>query len=222
MFKLLFILTVLFLFGSCGQNSDNDNEQIITDAGKVDSFDSGDTTAKIKELISYNRAHYTLLDTLPVYLKKFIRKGYAPLDTLSADLNADGIMDFFLATYKIGEDSLKPSPKRSLKILLGQQDGTYKLDCESWEALAPLDMGGFSDPYPGIIAKKGRFVIQFSGGSNWKGTSATTFEYSPADKDWLQTQEITESYFMDKRHYESDTTTPKQFGRIAFKRNYCE
>jgi hypothetical protein len=222
MFKFLFILTATILFGSCGQNSGSHNEQVIAKVDTVDSFNLGDTTANVKELISYNRTHYTMLDKLPDYLMKFIKKGYAPLDTISADLNADGIKDFFLATYKIGEDSLNPSPKRSLKILLGQQDGTYKLDCESWEALAPLDMGGFSDPYPGIIAERGRFVIQFSGGSNWKGTSATTFEYSSVDKDWMQTQEITESYFMDKRHYESDTTTPKQFGRVTFKRNYCK
>ena len=198
---------------------------IDKDAAKnesIDSFALGDTTANVDELIIYTRTYAPLLDSLPGYLKKFIKKGYAPLDTGSADLNADGITDFFLATYKMGEDTLDPSPKRNLKILLGQQDGTYKLECESWEALAPLEMGGFRDPYPGIVAEKGKFIIQFSGGRNWKETISTTFEYSAVDKDWLQKQEITEFYFMDKRHYESDTTTPKQFGRITFKRNYCK
>lgn len=222
MFKLQFILTITLIFGSCGLNSGNIDEQVIAKLDTVDTFDSDDTTANVKELISYNRRHYSLLNKLPDYLTKFIKKGYTALDTVSADLNSDGIKDFLLATYKTGEDTINPSPKRNLKILLGQQDGTYKIECESWEALATLDMGGFSDPYPGIIAEKGKFVLQFSGGSNWKGTRATIFEYSAVDKDWLQKQEITESYFMDKRHYESDTTTPKQFGRITFKRNYCK
>jgi hypothetical protein len=222
MLKLFFISTISFFVVACRQNSTTQNEKIIANTEKVDSFNLGDTTAIVNELIFYNRTHYTLLEKLPEYLKKFIKKGYAPLDTISADLNGDDIRDFLLATYKIGEDSLNPSPKRNLKILLGQQDGTYRLECESWEALASLDAGGFSDPYPGIVAKKGKFVIQFSGGSNWKRTSAITFEYSPVDMDWLQTQVITESYFMVKRHYESDTTTPKQFGRVTFKSNYCK
>lgn len=222
MLKLFYISTISFLAVTCGPKPANNNQQIISNNIEIDSFNLGDTTANSKELISFTRTLYPLLEKLPTYLQKFIRKGYAPLDTTSADLNIDGIRDILLASYKIGEDSLTPSPKRNLKILLGQQSGTYKLECESWEALAPLDMGGFSDPYPGIIAKKGKFVIQFSGGSNWKETSATTFEYSVADKDWLQKQVITETYFMDKRHYESDTTTPKQFGKITFKTKYCK
>jgi hypothetical protein len=81
-------------------------------------------------------------------------------------------------------------------------------------------MGGFSDPYSGILASKGIFIIQFSGGSNWKETRATTFEYNKELKDWVQIKEIEESYFMDKRYYESDTTTRKQYGSITFKKNY--
>jgi len=55
-------LTVPFLFGSCGQKSGSQNEQVIANADKVDSFDSGDTTAKVKELISYYRTPYSMLD----------------------------------------------------------------------------------------------------------------------------------------------------------------
>jgi hypothetical protein len=221
MLKLIFILIVPIFLGSCGQKSVSKNDQLVGNVDRVDNFDLSDTTAKVVELISQNRTPFSMLDKLPDFLTKYIEKGYAPLDTSSGDLNEDGVRDFFLATYKIGEDTINPSPKRNLKILLGQQNGSYKLECESWHAIAPLDMGGFHDPYPGIISGKGKFVIQFYGGSNWKGANATTFEYSPVDKDWLQILVINESYFMDKRHYQSDTTTPKQFGRVTFKRNYC-
>lgn len=221
MLKPLLILTLTFILASCGQNPKTLDKENITKADSINAFDLGDTTANVKELISYTKAKNSL-ENLPEYFTKYIPIGYAALDTVSADLNVDGISDFLLATFKIGEDTANPSPKRNLKILLGQPNQTFKLDCESWTALAPLDMGGFSDPYPGIVVDKGKFVIQFSGGSNWKETSATTFEYSPADKDWVQTREITESYFMDKRHYQSDTLTAKQFGRLTFKKNYCK
>jgi hypothetical protein len=207
---------------SCHENIKVPDKKNIPKTQSMNSFDLGDTTANVKELIFYNRVQYSLLENLPQYLKKFIPKGYGALDIVSADLNIDGINDFLLASFKIDEAKINPSPKRNLKILLGQPDHTFKLDCESWTVLVPLDMGGFSDPYPGIIVDKGTFVIQFSGGSNWKETAATTFKYSRADKDWIQTKEITESYFMDKRQYESDTLTAKEFGRRSFKKNYCK
>ncbi len=218
----LFIFLIVFFIYSCKQSPKPESNNISHKADSSNSFDLGDTTADVDELISYNRTQYTLLENLPTYLTIHLPKGYATLDTVSADLNSDGIKDFMLASYKPGEDTINPSPKRNLKILLGRTDNSYKVECESWEALPPLDMGGFSDPYPGIIADKGKFVIQFSGGSNWKETMATTFQYSQTAKDWIQTKEITESYFMDKRHYESDTLTAKQFGFLTFKKNYCK
>ena len=215
-------MLLVFIQISCRQNSNKQAPKIITPVDSLNSFDLADTTALVDELIVYKRTSASLLGNLPQYLTKFISKGYAALDTVSADLNTDGITDFLLALYKIGEDTINPSPKRNLKLLLGQPDQTYKLECQSWTVLAPLDMGGFSDPFPGIIASKGKFVIQFSGGSNWKDTEATTFEYSDNAEDWIQTKRITESYFMNKRQYESDTLTKKQFGHRTFKRNYCK
>jgi hypothetical protein len=114
----------------------------------------------IPELIVYNKTPDRLLQPLPDYLTRHIPEGYTVLDTCSADLNADGIQEFFLATHK------------------------------------PVE-------------------------SNRKQSFATAFEYSAADNDWIQTQEIQESYFMDKQEYKADTTTPKQFGRITFKKDCC-
>lgn len=176
----------------------------------------------IPELIVYNKTPDTLLQHLPDYLTKHIPKGYAVLDTCSADLNTDGIQDFFLVTHKLTESLKNRTQDRSLKILLGKGDGTYQAKCESRTVLPSLEVGGFTDPYPGVIAGKSRFVIQFLAGSNRKQSFATTFEYSAADKDWIQIQEIQESYFMDKQEYKADTTTPKQFGRITFKKDCCK
>jgi hypothetical protein len=143
------------------------------------------------------------------------------MDTITADLNLDDINDYILVSCKTGEDSLHPSPKRNLKILLGQINNQYRLAGESWNILSPIDEGGMMDPYPGIIAEKGKFIIQFFGGSNWKGTWSMLFEYSPSYKDWLLTRKITESYFQDKRHYQSDTSLGKDHGKILFIKKYC-
>lgn len=144
------------------------------------------------------------------------------MDTISADLNMDEINDYILVSCKMGEDSIHPSPKRNLKILLGQTNNQYSLAGESWSIIPPVDEGGMMDPYPGIVADKGKFTIQFFGGSNWKETWSMLFEYSPTDKDWLLTRKITESYFMDKRHYEADTSLVKDHGKILFKKKYCK
>lgn len=173
-----------------------------------------------KELIVYSKAPAALLEKLPDYLTRFIPKGYAVLDTCSADLNRDNVRDFLLATYKIDEMSLHPSPGRKLMMILGRGDGSYELGHESSNILASMDMGGFSDPYPGMLAYTGRFVVQFAGGSNQKQTEAITFDYSDADNDWVQTRIITENYFMGRELYTSDTTTSKQFGKVTFKKDY--
>lgn len=219
---ILFSASVFFL--SCGQRR-LENQKEEPRAQKTDSIVYSrldDTTrTRVKELITYNSASEGELKTLPHFLLTHIPAGYEPLDTASADLNLDGLRDYFLAIRKIGEDTLYPSPARNLKMLLCRSGNSYDLACNTWTILAKRDEGGFSDPYPGIVAKDGEFVVQFSGGSNWKGTNTKRFTYSAREKDWQLVEEISESYFMDKMHYESDTLTVMQLGKVFYKKNYC-
>jgi hypothetical protein len=73
-----------------------------------------------------------------------------------------------------------------------------------------------------MVANKGKFIVQFFGGSNWKGTESLLFEYSPTDNDWLLKRQITESYYQDKRHYHSDTLAGNALGKILFIKDYCQ
>lgn len=180
-----------------------------------------DTPANVPELIVFHKRP-TFNNPLPPSLATFIPRGYEPMDTVAADLNMDEINDYILVSCKLGEDSIHPSPKRNLKVLLGQTNNQYRLAGESWSILPPVDEGGMTDPYPGIVADKGKFIIQFFGGSNWKETWSMLFEYSPTDKDWLLTRKITESYFQDKLHYQSDTSLAKDLGKILFIKKYCK
>lgn len=76
----------------------------------------------------------------------------------------------------------------------------------------------FPIPFLAIIACNQN---QFFGGSNWKGTESMLFEYSPTDKDWLLTRKISESYYQDKRHYQSDTSLAKDHGKVLLIKEYC-
>ena len=222
--KLGYILLLTTFLLSCEHREKSNPKVEFTDQkGNSIVYSRLDDTmrAKVKELIIYNRAPESELKSLPQFLLKYIPAGYKPLDTTSADLNSDGFTDYFLASCKIGEDTLHPSPRRNLKILLQRPNKTYELACNSWTILVKLDEGGFSDPYPGILASDGEFVIQFSGGSNWKGTNTKRFIYSAQDEDWQLVEEISETYFMDKMYYESDTLTHNKLGRMFFKKNYC-
>jgi hypothetical protein len=58
------------------------------------SLDLADTTANVKELIVYKRTSSSKLNNLPKALKQFIPNNYKVLDTISADLNLDGVTDF--------------------------------------------------------------------------------------------------------------------------------
>lgn len=223
MLKLHFVTLTILLLTSCRQKSSTNNDTSIAPSKDSTAIQNpADTARNVKELIVYNRVRALKLDDLPKPVLKFIPKNYAVLDTAFADLNADGIDDLLLPLYKIGEDALNPAPRRCLRILLGQSDDTFKLDCESWTILATLDEGGMTDPYPGIIAENGQFTVQFAGGSNWKKNNIKAFVYSLRDEDWQLVKDITETYFMDKRQYESDTLTAKQIGKVFFKRKYCK
>lgn len=218
MLKSYYFLIPLLALTACHQNTQT--TKAVTQQDSLNISLNG-TPANVPELIIYHRRP-DFNNPLPTSLASFIQRGYEPMDTITADLNMDDINDFILVSRKMGEDSLYPSPKRNLKILLGQSGNQYHLAGESYSIIPPVDEGGMTDPYPGIVADKGKFIIQFSGGSNWKETWSMLFEYSPTDKDWLLTRKITESYFMDKRHYESDTSLVKDHGKILFIKKYCK
>lgn len=219
MLKSYYFLIPFLAITACNQTSQTN--KTLSQQDSLDLIVEG-TPANVHELI-ISRERPVFNNPLPASLATFIPSGYEPMDTISTDLNMDSINDFILVSCKIREDSIHPSPKRNLKILLGQTSNQYRLAGESWSIIPPVDEGGMMDPYPGIVVDKGKFIIQFFGGSNWKGTSSMLFEYSPADKDWLLTRPITESYYLlDKRHYQSDTLLEKDLGKILFIKEYCQ
>ena len=217
MIKSYYFLIPLLAITACHQTTQTSKATSQQDSLNI-ALDG--TPANVPELI-VSRRQPNFNNPLPSSLATFIPRGYEPMDTITTDLNMDDINDYILVSCKIREDSIHPSPKRNLKILLGQSGNQYRLAGESWSILPPVDEGGFMDPYPGIVANNGKFIVQFFGGSNWKGTESMLFEYSPTDKDWLLTRKITESYFQDKRHYQSDTSLTKDHGKILFIKEYC-
>jgi hypothetical protein len=218
MIKSYYFLIPFLVITACNQTTPTSKATSQQDSLNII---PNDTPANVPELI-IARGRPKFNNPLPPSIAAFIPHGYEPMDTISADLNMDNVNDYILVSTKIGEARIHPAPKRNMKILLGHSGNEYSLAGESWSILTPVDEGGFMDPYPGMVANKGKFIVQFLGGSSWKGTESLLFEYSPTDKDWLLTRQITETYFQNKRRYHSDTLVGKALPKILFIKEYCK
>lgn len=161
---------------------------------------------------------------VPANMEKFVLKSYEVLDITMGDLNRDAHQDAIMVLYKSGEeqssDIMEHPEKRPLLILLGQQDGSYKLASRSDNAVYCVDGGGqMGDPFTGISIKKGYFSVEHYGGSGQRWERIVTFKYNPPGKNWLVHKDGHE-YFHATRPEEVSTKieTVKNFGTVTFEK----
>ncbi|WP_315814430.1 hypothetical protein [Paraflavitalea speifideaquila] len=133
------------------------------------------------------------LEELLPALMAFVPTGYQVMDTCSGDLNLDTYPDYLLVLNVPQEDIVATKRadsagplKRSMLVLLGQQDSTYKLAVQSDKAIYCSDCGGggMGDPYSALVIKNGYFSIEHYGGGARRWTRTTTFKYSATDSTW--------------------------------------
>ncbi len=130
-------------------------------------------------------------------LLSFIPKGYEAITLKKGDLNLDKFEDCILVLRKSTEEMTsnyndhKPD-KRPLLLLLGQENGNFKLAFTNNDAVYCIDCGGvFGDPFTGIAIKNGYFSIEhgISGGHHWE--EIMTFKFNKIKNNW----------FLYKDHY---------------------
>lgn len=152
----------------------------------------------------------------------YVPQGYAILDSVSGNLNLDSIDDLILVLKKENEeesfDVSDSTEKRPLLILVGLEDGKYRLAAKSNNTVYCYDCGGMmGDPYQQVVIKNGYFSVEHYGGSAWRWTKIVTYKYSKEDEHWFLHRDGGESYHTaDPEKVEKTMRTKEDFGKVRF------
>lgn len=112
-------------------------------------------------------------------ITSFIPKNYSILDSVSGDLNKDGVNDIVLALKHNNEDrfEMDQEPKRVLLILFKSKKG-LKVAGKSENVLMCGHCGGMlGDPFASLDITKGVLSISHYGGSAWRWGETRKFRY---------------------------------------------
>lgn len=124
------------------------------------------------------------------------------------DLNEDGQQDYLVVFEYLDDD-------RELIVLVNTGHGTYRVAARSKNAVLRSDDGGvYGDPFVRIWVDKGSFGVDHFGGSNWKWSNNSGFEYSASQGTWYLTFFQTDQYDLDNNDTQHMYTV-KDFGRVT-------
>jgi hypothetical protein len=167
------------------------------------------------------------INNLPEVISKFVPKGFTVINVTSGNLNLDEYSDTILVLKENNEEtSQEDEVNRPLLILLGQADGSFRLEKRNDRAIFCFACGGIGgDPFVGITIKNGYFSIEHGvhGGQHWD--DVTTFKYDKSKSNWFLHKEGYESYKMnDSQDPNAEALvldfkrqrTVKDFGIISF------
>ncbi len=152
---------------------------------------------------------------IPAEIRSFILPDTHLLAIETADLNRDGLDDYLLVLEKPNVEE----EQRPLLILIRLIDGTLRLVKQNNKAVYCSSCGGMmGDPFQGVKAGKGTFTISHYGGSGWRWSVETTFNYSKKDQTWQLVLVQNDSFHVSDPE---DATTksykpPKDYGKIDF------
>lgn len=198
---------LLFTFYSCNLTSKKGNT--------IDIDETKDDVAKLESTSQK-------IDADSDDLFKFVPINYSILDSVSGDLNLDGISDYILVLKQNGEDTLSdvvnnPS-KRPLLILIRDKNNQLQLTRRNDNTVYCVDCGGIlGDPYTGITIKNGYFSIEHYGGSAWRWTRIITYKYLSQENEWLLHKDGYESFHTsDPENIDIQIKTRKDFGKVKF------
>jgi hypothetical protein len=158
---------------------------------------------------------------IPAAARPFVVSETRPIAFETADLDRDGRPDALLvleATTRKPDDDEADGFGRTLVVLVGQPDGTYREAARNAKVAYCTGCGGvMGDPFEGVEAKPGSFTVSNAGGSSWRWSVDYTFTYSRRDRTWQLVRVTSRSLHTSKPDLEEVkvSTPPKDFGKIA-------
>jgi len=208
--KFIFLALIFIGLISCNKKIENkSNFEIKQDSIYItDSLNFGNLKENTK--------------VIPSELQPFITKNYLILDTLSSDLNQDGLNDYLLILKNKDEETLSDvsehPEKRPLLILIRNKANQLELKSQNDNVVFCVDCGGMmGDPYVTMVYKDGYFSIEHYGGSSWRWVHIITFKYDKKKNDWYLHKDVSEGFHTDDlQNIKTNKRTVKDFGIVRF------
>lgn len=150
---------------------------------------------------------------IPAEIKPFILPGTRALALEAADLNGDNLKDYLLVLEKPGVEE----GQRPLLIIVRTADGKLKLAKRNDKVVFCSTCGGMmGDPFQGVRVSAKSFTVDHYGGSGWRWSTATTFNYSRRDKTWQLVMVRNETFHAGDPEKVETTIhkPPRDFGKI--------
>lgn len=157
-----------------------------------------------------------------VDVNSFLLPNHVILDTLSGDLNLDGIPDIILIQKHVDEEErayqMDGDDLRPVMLLIGNNDGSYTLAARNDKTVLCRACGGaLGEPYAGLAIKNGYFSIEHYGGSTERWLHVVTYKWNKDKRHWFLHKDGMEYMStLDLDYSEEVIKTTKDFGVVRF------
>lgn len=155
---------------------------------------------------------------VPAEVRPFVPVASDPIALEAADLDGNGQRDYVLVTEaRASQREGESAGTRTLWILVRSRHGRLSTAKSNAQAIYAADMGGMlGDPFVSVSASAGSIRIEHYGGSAWRWSTTTRFNYSKRDNTWQLVRVANETFHaldMDDGEVTIETP-PKHFGKI--------
>lgn len=155
-------------------------------------------------------------------LPSFIPKGYTILDSVSGDMNKDGLRDYAIILSNNAEKE-NPDTTRPLLLLFQTPQHEFLLHARNDHVVLCQSCGGvFGDPLDGIFIENGLLKIHHYGGSSWRWARDIEFTYDPSSKSFKLYRDTEISHYTGSPgKMEKHFRRKQDFGKLPFEKfNY--
>jgi len=128
---------------------------------------------------------------LPLQIQQFVPDGLEPLSTTFGLLDGDAVDDVVLVLRALDEEEDRTQP-RPVLLLLGQDNGEYKLAARNDDVVHCRSCGGLKGAFGDVVITNRYFSFEQMGGSRHTWFRVTTFRYDTESDQWQLTGDASE------------------------------